>query len=115
MSESLGKRIHGLRGAARLTAIGEVVSQWRASGTSRAAFCREVGIAPVTLGRWIGRLEAANGEQGTGPVFVELDAPRRRAAEPFEIVLSSGSIVRVPAGFAGDDLSRLLDVLSTTC
>lgn len=84
-------------------------------GASRAAFCREVGIAPVTLGRWIGRLEAANGEQGTGPVFVELDARRRRAAEPFEIVLSSGSIVRVPAGFAGDDLSRLLDVLSTTC
>ena len=64
MSESLGKRIHGLRGAARLTAIGEIVSGWRASGTGRAAFCREVGIVPVTLGcRWIGRLDAANGDQ----------------------------------------------------
>jgi len=56
---SLGQRIRGLRGEARREVIAEVVSRWRESGQSRAAFCREVGIATVTLTRWIRQLDAS--------------------------------------------------------
>jgi hypothetical protein len=44
--------------------------------------------------------------------FVELVAPRADVAAPaFEIVLAQGYRVRLGDGFAGDALTRLLDVL----
>ena len=114
MSESLGKRMRGLRGEARLTAIRDVVSQWRASGQSQAAFCREVGIATVTLGRWLRRLEVEG--RGGAPVLVEVDLPDHGGnGDGYEVVLESGIWVGIPAGFRGDDLSRLLRVLTEAC
>ncbi len=114
MSESLGKRMRGLRGDARLTAIRDVVSQWRATGQSQAAFCREVGIATVTLGRWLRRLEV---ERKSGePVLVEVDLPDPRGnGDGYEVVLESGIWVGIPAGFRDDDLARLLRALTTAC
>ena len=114
-SESLGKRMRSLRGKARLAAISEVVTRWRESGQSRAAFCREVDIATVTLGRWVRQLEAAEAPRSKGPVLVELDVSERPDRDLFEVVLPSGSRVRVPAGFRAEDLARLLGVLAATC
>ena len=111
----LGMRMRGLRGETRLEAIGGVVARWRESGKSRAAFCREVGIATVTLGRWVRQLEAARAAGSNEPVFVEVDIPEPPDRDLFEVVLPSGSRVRVPAGFREEDLARLLGVLSAPC
>jgi len=112
---SLGHRIRGLRGETRLDAIKEVVARWRASGKSRTAFCREVGIATVTLARWIRRLDASQAEAPSGPVLVEIDVQKHHGRDPFEVVLSNGTRVRVPAGFVEEELARLLGVLAAAC
>jgi hypothetical protein len=41
----------------------------------------------------------------------------REETEPLEVVLGNGRRVRVPAGFAAEDLQRVLDVLErrTAC
>jgi hypothetical protein len=115
-AERLGQRMRGLRGEARLKAIGEVVSRWRASGRSQAAFCSEIGIATVTLGRWLRRLEAARAPRDPGePVLVEIGKAQRDGEGAFEVVLPAGTRVRVPVDFRAGDLSRLLGVLSSAC
>lgn len=110
----LARRMQGLRGEARLEALGEVVAQWRASGKSRAAFCREVGIAAVTLSRWLRKVDSNRAAEAT-PVFVEVGTHEPRNRDIFEVQLSNGTRVRVPAGFVEGDLVRLLGVLATVC
>ena len=112
---SLGQRMRGLRGEARLEAIGEIVARWRESGQSRAAFCRELGVATVTLSRWIHRLDASRVATQASPVLIEVGVPGGPERDVFELVLRGGTRVRVPAGFVAEDLARLLGVLTTAC
>lgn len=114
MSDSLGKRIWRLRGEERTAAIEEVVSRWRASGASKASFCKAEGIATVTLGRWLRKLDAQSAVERT-PVLVEVGRHERPVREGYEVVLPGGVEVRVPSGFGAEDLSRLLRVLIATC
>ena len=115
MSESLGNRMKALRGEARLAAIGEVVSQWRASGKSQTAFCGEVGIATVTLGRWLRRLEVARAPKVSEPVLVEVGVHESPGGDGYEVLLPGRATGRVPANFREGDLARLLGVLSAAC
>jgi len=94
-TSNLGKRMRALRGEARLVAIGEVVSQWRTSGRSQAAFCRDVGIATVTLGRWLRQLEANRKPPAKSPVFVELGVADAADQDGYEVVLPGGTRLRV--------------------
>lgn len=114
-SGSLGRRIRALRGDARLAAISEVVSQWRESGKSQASYCRDVGIASVTLGRWLRQVEAAKASDVDEPVLVELGAHAIASESIFEVVLPAGVRLRVPAGFRDGDLTRLLSIISASC
>jgi hypothetical protein len=114
MSDGLGKRIQRLRGAERAAAIDEVIARWRASGTSKASFCREAGIATVTLGRWLRKLEVERAVERS-PVLVEVGRRERPVRDGYEVVLPGGVEVRVPAGFSDEDLARLLRVLVTAC
>ena len=114
-SESLGKRLHRLRGDARLAAIGEVVSEWRKSGQSQAEFCREKGIATVTLGRWLRHLEANKASEKQGPVLVEVGVHDVERDDAYEVILGDGTWLRVPAGFREGELARLLATLSSAC
>lgn len=115
MDESLAKRLRGLRGPARLDALQEVVSRWRTSGRSQAAFCREAGIAPVTLARWVRRVEAAGAGERDAPVFLEVGRPEAAARGRFEVILPDGTRVLLPSGFGDDDLARLLRALIAAC
>lgn len=115
MADGLAKRLRGLRGEARREALLDVVSRWRGSGQSRAAFSRELGIAPVTLGRWVRRIEASRPATPAGPVLVEVGRHEGPARDGFEVVLPSAVRVHVPRGFGQEDLARLLALLSTTC
>ncbi len=114
MSDGLGKRIQRLRGEERETAIREVVSRWRSSGSSKVAFCKAEGIATVTLTRWLRRLEVVRGVD-RAPVLVEVGRREDPVRDAYEVILSGGAQVRVPAGFRAEDLSRLLGVLTAAC
>ena len=114
MSNSLGQRIHGLRGEARDAAIGEVVLRWKSSGASKSSFCKAEGIATVTLGRWLRRLEVVKAVDPK-PVLVEVGRREGRVPDGYAVSLPSGVEIRVPTGFRDEDLIRLLGVLTTAC
>lgn len=95
------------------------VEAWRRSGETRSAFARRHGIDPWRLRRWTRKLEGAERKQSDESVrfyalrvVAEASGGRGpQGAEPIEIVLAEGSRVRVPAGFAAEDLERVLAVL----
>ena len=84
-----------------------VVDAWRASGETVAQFSRSHGIAAARLARWTARLAPA---VRFHPVRLmqEPEEPRRAV---IEIELRDGAIVRLPAGFAIEDLRRILSAL----
>ncbi len=82
------------------------------SGKSVREFAEAHGLDPQRLWSW--RRRVAGGDATT---FRELIVRPSAAAPveegaPFEIRLSSGVVIRVPAGFDGDALARLLAVLA---
>jgi hypothetical protein len=86
-----------------------VVAAWRQSGATLTAFARSRGVHPRRLARWARRLEGKRRE----PVRfhpVRLVEKRPREAK-LEIVLRSGCRVRVPSGFAVEDLRRVLEAV----
>jgi hypothetical protein len=106
-----GRQVQRLRGEARERAVREVLARWGASELSQAAFCRREGIASVTLSRWLAEFGSASRRRSGAAGFVEA-LVRVGARGGFEVLLPSGVRVQVPAGFDGDDLTRLLGVLS---
>jgi hypothetical protein len=88
-----------------------VVDAWRRSGKSLRRFATEHGITPWRISRWAGRLKAwPGGRTRFYPVRL-LPTNGREPSEALEVVLVDGRRVRVPAGFAAEDLARLLAVL----
>jgi hypothetical protein len=78
------------------------------------------GIAVSTLSWWrseIRRRDRLRSEvQHDRFVEVEIDASvAASSSDPFELVLTDGRSVRVPAGFDASDLGRLLEVIDGTC
>ena len=110
---------HCGRGSGRRRTAEEIRSilQWHErSGLSLLAFARQQGLCYATLRRWRAvREEAAPGPelspQAAHPQFVAVEL--EPAARPGEFILewSAGRSLRIPAGFAPDQLRRLLDVL----
>lgn len=100
------------------------VERWRRSGLTAAQFAAREGINRHTLAYWKWKLRHGwqpsprRASRPAGVVraadFVELVATRAEVAEPasaFEVVLAHGYRVRLADSFAGEALSRLLDVL----
>ena len=80
-----------------------------ASGLSVRAFALREGLDVQRLFRWRRRL-ATETEPSSAPLgFVEVQRPRR--AEPIEVVLLSGRILRVAESVDADALARIADVL----
>ena len=111
MSMSLGQRVKHLRGDARRASIEEVIRSFESSGKTRSQFCRDAGIAAVTLGRWQAELKAAAPKQAATQL-VEIGEPQRGG---FEVMLESGVSVRVPHDFNEHELQRLLQTLAKAC
>jgi hypothetical protein len=113
-------RVAGLRywGAADARVV---VEAWRGSGERLSEFARRQGIKPRRLGQWARRLESPGEGMAFHPVrVVEAaggDGRRGPKGEPIEIVMGDGRSVRVPPGFAAQDLERVLSVLGArpTC
>jgi hypothetical protein len=95
------------------------VERWRASGLTAAEFARRLGVSEKSLRWWKWQLgqphdvaprQAQKAKPPASPLtFVEMTAAVQR--EPFEVVLASGTRVRLPADFDATVLVRLLDVL----
>ena len=113
--QSLGMRIKHLRGDARREALSQVVSEYKSSGLSPAAFCKSVGIATVTLSRWQRELRRAPSSKAAAPRIVEVRPSASAQPLHFELSLPSGAMLRVPHGFDGSDLARLLATLNASC
>ena len=84
------------------------------SGKPVSVFAAEHGIDAQRLYSWRRRLGGA--ERTTFQELV-VRAPALRSvadaeSSPFEIVLASGDVIRVPRSFDGAALSRLLEVLA---
>ena len=111
---------------------GAVLERWRASGRSLRSFALSSGVSEPGLRYWQRRLApspagAAAGRPGAGnrrrpspkpamiPVKIISDdarvSPEVRPELFLELRLVSGVEVRVPSGFSGEDLRRLLEVL----
>ena len=100
------------------------VERWRESGLSGEEFATEIGVNTSSLRNWGWRLaaEKRRGERRPStksePLveFIEvvspaIVAPPISAGAVFEVVLASGATVRVPSGFDGAALRRLLDAV----
>ena len=102
------------------------VERWCDSGLTAKEFAAETGIKPGTLAYWKWRLGAKVSRRQrespslpTGPSFVEVvtpaaviaSVPDNEQAEPIEIVLRDGIVVRVPARFDAVALQRVVCAL----
>lgn len=89
----------------------------RSSGKSVVAFCRQRRIPPHQFYWWKRRLSVGD-QEGVGqaenePGFVPVRVPVFSfSAGLIEVVHPSGCVVRVPPGFDGDSLRRVLDTLA---
>ena len=98
------------------------VERWKDSGLSAAQFAGEIGVSAKSLAWW--KWHLAKGDAALPRVrvrkmrtkapkvcpvtFVEMSAAVR---EPLEVVLASGSRIRVPVDFDSAALGRLVEVL----
>ena len=100
------------------------VERWAESGLSAREFAAELGINVHTLTHWKWRLA---GELAARPATVAVEAPAfvevvpplvgkampapSAVAQPLELVLPGGLVVRVPSSFDPAALRRVVDTL----
>jgi len=107
----------GVRGVARRRYWREadarvLIEAWRGSGQPLSRFARRYAVEPRRLADWARRLADRKPEPMVlHPVQLVQREQGARAAGAIEIQLVSGPSVRVPAGFASEDLQRVLIVL----
>lgn len=95
----------------REDAARQVVDAWRESGEPVSRFAGRLGLDPRRVSRWASRLESRPADAVHFlPVRVAANGVDGRQAA-IEIELGHGRHVRVAAGFAADDLRRVLAIL----
>lgn len=87
----------------------QIVDAWRRSGEPVSGFAKRLGIDPRRLSRWATRLEAPS--EGIRFLPVRVAEPEAGRGAPIHIELPHGRHLRVPPGFAADDLRRILALL----
>ena len=83
-----------------------VVDAWRASGAPLVSFCRRHRVKPERVARWARRLQQEQ-EVQFHPVELVSEGPVPGVGA-LEVELARGATVRLPAGFALEDLRRVL-------
>jgi hypothetical protein len=118
----------GGRRAAREKVMRAVLERWERSGLPLSRFAEGEGIAGKTMYRWRRRLGVGANQVRRGrpvasvgarraavqaaPMFTEVSsALRAAAAVTIEVVLCSGTIVRVPEHFDAGSLRIVLETL----
>jgi hypothetical protein len=95
----------------------------KAAGESLAQVAEELGMSASTLQRWFARRsDTADGSRARASraaaadplramAFVRLEPTKPTVGEPLEVLLPGGIAVRVPVGFDGETLSRVLTLV----
>jgi hypothetical protein len=113
------KHMDGL--SARAREMAALVAEWRASGLPLATFATACGVKPGTLSWWTWRLrQLEGGDRDEAPALIPVrvvpDPPASTGAShssrSFVLALGDGRELQIPAGFALEDLKRLLAVVS---
>lgn len=120
------------RRAAREEEMRRLLGKWERSGLPLSQFAEREGLARKTMYRWRRRLgvggdqirrgrrpvACVGGQRATAPsasLFTEVSSALRRPSSlvrvPFEVVLGSGTMVRVPEHFDAGALRILLETL----
>ena len=118
------------RRAAREVEMRALLGKWERSGLRLSRFAEREGIGRKTLYRWRQRfgvgasdlrrvrqstMAGSGGRPEPGATFMEVSAalrgPSSRVAVTFEVVLGSGTTVRVPEHFEAGSLRLLLETL----
>lgn len=89
------------------------VAAWRKSGTNATEFCRRRGLSRKTFSWWRWKL-GASPSSAVATAFVAITPKEPESAMSvveFEIVVRD-VVVRVPEGFDGEALGRLVDLLA---
>lgn len=88
-----------------------MVAQWRRSGKSQAAFCREEGVKPHVLTYWKSKLEGR--ESAPTNAFVEVMMPREHDEERsvVEVTLPTGAVLRCYGKLEVETVKQLCAVL----
>jgi hypothetical protein len=82
------------------------------SGQPVGVFSAEHGLDAQRVYAWRRRLGASAERTTFQELVVRAGATKADASDRYEVVLASGTTVRVPASFDADTLERLLEVLS---
>jgi hypothetical protein len=87
----------------------DLISRWKVSGQTVAAFCAVHRVSPASFYSWRQRLAARGPDTSTpAPAF----APVRIVPDPIaEVILPSGVVVRVPIGSDPSAVARLIAAL----
>lgn len=89
-----------------------LMTAWQQSGKSLAKFAKELALNRSRLSRWARRLKSQSGtEMRFHRVRVVAPVREEHAPDAIEVLLVDGRRLRVPAGFAADDLAKVLAVL----
>ena len=98
-----------------------VIGAWRASGDTVSGFARKWSLKAKRIARWVAEIEGRAGESEVSfhPVRVVEPTQAAPVAEPAEPaacwvgeVRYGDFVVRVPSGFAADEMARLLAVVA---
>ena len=85
----------------------QIVSDWESSGKSQRQYSEEAGVEVGKLNYWKRKLRPEKLEEQ--PKFKKLEFST--SSTSFELVTTSGTMIRVPERFNAESLKRLLEVL----
>jgi hypothetical protein len=90
----------------------DLISRWKTSGQSVAAFCAARGVSQASFYAWRQRFTAHSKEPITSaPPAPTFAAVRVVPGIPVEVVLPTGVVIRVPAGSDPAAVARLVAAL----
>ena len=96
--------------------MARLVTRWRTSGESRAAFARRHGVSGWSFWYWCRKLSATAPAQTAAPMFVPVRVTQEAAAPAIEIVwLSDGARVRVREGTSVEWVRAVVMALRSVC
>jgi transposase len=90
----------------------DLITRWKTSGQSVAAFCAARGVSQASFYAWRKRLTARSKEPiASTPPAPTFAAVRVLPGLPVEVLLPTGAVVRVPAGADPAVVARLVAAL----
>jgi transposase-like protein len=94
-----------------------IIDQWRNSGQSVTAFCRDIGVHKSGFHNWRNVIEQLEHDQTTAsrPKSTTGFVPVRVLADPIvEVILPTGVQLRIPLTADAQQLTRLVQALGGT-